>query len=110
MNANVSKFLRMGLAIAEAVVPGVAQVENAAKLLPSLKGKAKQDAVVDLVTGSLKATEFAINKDLLNDEDVLAATRAVIDAEVAVMNAKSALVHVVASKGAAVPADVPPVV
>lgn len=76
----------IGLMIAGATIPGVAAVEQVAKAIPGLKGKQKQDAVFALVQSSLVAAEGISGKDLLDDADVAAATRGVIDATVALQN------------------------
>jgi len=80
------QWLETGLHIAAAFVPGVAQIEALARVIPSLSGKVKQDAVVELVKQSLQTTEGISNKDLLNDAEVEKAARAVIDAVVAFQN------------------------
>jgi hypothetical protein len=80
------QVLNVGLMIAGAVIPGVGAVEQIAKTIPGMKGQQKQDAVVALVKSSLEAAEGISGKDLLNDADVLQATRAVIDATVALQN------------------------
>lgn len=82
----MNRWVGMAFAVVKAVVPGVAQVESIAKAFPTLKGKAKQDAVVDLVKASLNTAEFVTDKDLLNDPEVEKATRAVIDAVVVFQN------------------------
>jgi hypothetical protein len=76
----------IGLKIAAAIIPGVAAIEEIARTLPGLHGKAKQDAVVVLVRSALLAAESITEKDLLNDPDVEQATRGVIDAVVALDN------------------------
>jgi hypothetical protein len=70
-------------AIVGQVVPGVQAVESIAWQFGSLKGKEKQDAVVELVRQSLAATEGITAKNLADDLDVEHATRAVVDAVVA---------------------------
>lgn len=82
----MNRWVGMAFAVVKAVVPGVAQIESVAKAFPNLKGKDKQNAVVELVKASLNAAEFITDKDLLNDPEVEKATRAVIDAVVAFQN------------------------
>lgn len=77
---------RFAVGILDAVVPGVAAVEALAESIPGMKGKAKQDAVVALVTNALKVAEDVSARDLANDPEVETATRAVIDAVVAFNN------------------------
>lgn len=55
-------------------------------LFSDKRGKAKQDAAVSSVRAMLAAVEIGMNKDLLDDEDVERAVRAVIDAYVALQN------------------------
>jgi hypothetical protein len=83
MPFNWKQVLHVGATIAGSVVPGVAMVEQIATALGGLKGRQKQDAVVALVNNTLLAVEGVSAKDLANDADVEAATRAVIDAVVA---------------------------
>lgn len=75
------------------IVPGVAEVEKRAEDVAHLKGAQKQDAVLQLVKTSLAASEDLTGQDLLNNDAVEAATRAVIDAVVHLHNvsAKAAL-------------------
>lgn len=77
---------RLVAAVVDAIVPGAVQVEHAAENVATLKGKAKQDAVIDLVKSSTKVAEAAAGRDLVNDPAVEAATRAVIDAVVNLHN------------------------
>lgn len=59
-------FLDIGLAVAGAIVPGVAEVEDAVKEYRN--GGDKRKAVLEMVQGSLKASEeLAGREDLLND-------------------------------------------
>lgn len=80
------QIAHVGLTIVGAVVPGVAAIEQIARTIPGLRGKAKQDAVVALVRESLAAAEGLKGKDLVDDADVEQATRGVIDAVVALQN------------------------
>lgn len=80
------KFLkgeRFVAAIVGTIVPGVAKAQQAGEAIArSHSGKEKQDAVIDLVKHALEASESMSGKDLLNDPEAEAATRAVIDAVV----------------------------
>lgn len=80
------KLASVGLTIVGAVVPGVSAIEEIAKAFPGLTGKAKQDAVVELVKAALQTVEGVKGSDLANDADVEAATRGVIDAVVGLQN------------------------
>lgn len=82
----MNAWVNLGLNIAKAVLPGVAQVEAISKALPGLKGQAKQDAVVELVKQSVIAAEGITNRDILNDPEVEKATRGIVDAVVAFQN------------------------
>jgi hypothetical protein len=78
--------LKIGLSMLNTIVPGVAQVEAIARGLSGMKGKQKQDAVVELVKQALATSEGFVGTDLANDADVEQATRGVIDAVVALNN------------------------
>jgi len=80
------KLAQVGLTIVGTVVPGVSAIEEIAKAFPGMKGKAKQDAVVELVKASLQTLEGIKGGDLANDADVEQATRGVIDAVVGLQN------------------------
>lgn len=80
------KVFSIGMGVLEVVLPGVRSVEVIARNLPTLRGKAKQDAVVEMVKHSLELGESLIGRDLANDADVERATRGVIDAVVALNN------------------------
>lgn len=60
---------------------------------------AKVDAVLLAVPESLSLAEFAVGKDLLNDSEVAAFLKALVDAEHAVAEAKDALKAVLVRKG-----------
>lgn len=80
------KLAQVGITIVGAVVPGVSAIEEIAKGFPGMKGKDKQNAVVELVKAALLTIEGVKGSDLANDDDVIAATRAVIDTVVALQN------------------------
>ena len=80
------QIAQVGLTVVGAVVPGVSAIERIATAFPGMRGKAKQDAVVEIVKASLQASESVAGRDLANDADVEAATRGVIDAVVALQN------------------------
>ena len=82
----MNKWVKFAVNIASAAIPGVAQIESIARALPGLKGKAKQDAVVELVKASILASESVADKDLLNDPEVEKSTRGIVDAVVAFQN------------------------
>jgi hypothetical protein len=84
----------IGAAIVGTVVPGVVQVEDMAWKLGTLHGNEKQDAVVQMVRGTLAAANTITERQLAEDPAVERATRAMIDAFVA-------LQHVVATRAAA---------
>lgn len=76
----------IGLQIAGAIIPGVAAIEQIARAIPGMHGVQKQDALIALVKNALLAAEGISRKDLLDDTEVEAATRRVIDAVVALDN------------------------
>jgi len=75
-------FLAIGLKILPLVVEAIQWVE---KFVTS-KGQYKQDAAVYMIKSFLGVAEQGTNKDLLDDDQVEIATRAVIDAVVALQN------------------------
>lgn len=75
-------FLQIGLKLLPYIVEAVQWVEK----FITTKGKYKQDCAVYMVKSILGVAEAGVNKDLLNDEKVEEATRAVIDAVVALQN------------------------
>ena len=79
---KVGKWTAKGLTL----VPMIGEVISIIEALKSLKGQQKQDAAVDLVKAILATSEEAFGKDLLNDTEIEAATRQVIDAVVALQN------------------------
>lgn len=69
----------------------VAAVQSVESLLSDKKGKAKQDAAVDMVGTLLPLVESYVGKDLLKDGEVQKAVRAAIDAVVALQNVVAAV-------------------
>lgn len=86
MKIDWRKVTHLAATIVGQVIPGVAVVEQIASQFGTLRGKDKQDAVAELVKASLEAAESVSGRDLARDEDVDKATRAVIDAVVALHN------------------------
>ena len=66
--------------------PFIVEAVNWVEKFVSGKGVAKQDAAVYMIKAGLGVAEQAIDRDILNDEEVEAATRKVIDAYVALQN------------------------
>jgi hypothetical protein len=75
-------FVQIGLKLLPYIVEAVQWVE---KFITS-KGKYKQDAAVYMVKSILGVAERGMDRDILNDDEVEAATRKVIDAVVALQN------------------------
>jgi hypothetical protein len=75
-------FLALGLKLLPMIVEAITWVER----FVSRKGRAKQDAAVYLIKSILGITEEAIDRNILDDDEVEAATRTVIDAVVALQN------------------------
>jgi hypothetical protein len=86
MKFSWGSTLRIGLSVLNTIIPGVSVVEGIARQIPGLRGKEKQDAVVELVKQTLATSEQFASKDLANDAEVERATRGVIDAVVALQN------------------------
>ncbi|MCR4342144.1 MAG: hypothetical protein NUW01_19885 [Gemmatimonadaceae bacterium] len=75
------------LPIALRLIPLIFGAVNAVEhFLSNRHGPDKQNAAVDMVSAFLIATEGAVGRDLLNDNDVRIATKEVIDAVVALQN------------------------
>jgi|TARA_R110000824_G_scaffold53800_2_gene148614 hypothetical protein len=75
-------WLSIGLKVLPYIVEAVSWVEK----FITARGKPKQDAAVEMIKKMLGLAEAGTNKDLLNDDEVEAATRKVIDAVVALQN------------------------
>ena len=75
-------WLNIGIKVLPYIVEAVQWVEK----FITTRGKPKQDAAVEMIKKMLGLAEAGTNKDLLNDDDVEAATRKVIDAVVALNN------------------------
>jgi len=75
-------FLAIGMKLLPYIVDAIQWVEK----LVTTKGQYKQDAAVYLVKSVLGIAERGADRDLLDDEEVEAATRKVIDAVVALQN------------------------
>lgn len=73
----------IGLRLLPFIQEAVSWVE---KFVNAKSGKRKQDCAVYMVKSILGVAEAGVNRDLLNDEDVEKATRAVIDSVVALNN------------------------
>lgn len=87
MKVDLKAIGKTLLAIVAATYPAVALVEEGViDLLQAKTGKEKQDAALKLIMSSVTLTEGVVGKDLLNDAEVQAATRSVIDAVVALQN------------------------
>lgn len=79
----MSGWIAIGMKILPLIWGAVQAVEH---FLTDIHGKDKQNAAVDMVSAFLIATEGAAGRDLLNDNDVRVATKAVIDAVVSLQN------------------------
>lgn len=66
-----------------AIISGAVAIVNHVR---KASGAEKERAVLDSIPSALALTEFAANKDLVNDAEVLAAAKAFIAAEVALRN------------------------
>jgi len=77
------KWITLGTKLFPLIIMAVQAVE---KLLTAKHGKDKQDAAVDLVGVWLTTLEAGLNKDLLDNAEVQAAMRKLIDAYVAWQN------------------------
>jgi hypothetical protein len=75
-------WLSIGIKVLPYIVEAVQWVEK----FITTRGKPKQDAAVEMIKKMLGLAEAGANRDLLDDDDVEAATRKVIDAVVALQN------------------------
>ena len=75
-------WITLGMKLLPFIVEAVSWVEK----FITAKGKYKQDAAVYMVKSILGIAEQGTDRDILNDDDVEAATRKVIDAVVALNN------------------------
>ena len=78
MHINWLSVARIGSAMVNIAVPGVAAVENLAEKVGSVTGAQKEDAVIDLVKQSLITAEGLTATDLINNTAVEVALRDVI--------------------------------
>lgn len=81
---------KFALSIAEATIPGVRQVEDgitAFRTKPT--GVEKREAVKQIVLGGIQASEFAADRDLLQEPKVAAAYDGFISSYVSFLNALS---------------------
>lgn len=83
MGINFGKVFGGALKLLPLVIQAVGAVE---RLATGAKGKAKEDAAVDLVRDFLPLLEGAINRDVVDDAQVQAALRSAIQAIVALAN------------------------
>lgn len=83
MRIDWRQVSHIGAAIVGTIVPGVAKAEQLAWTIGGLSGRDKQNTVVELVKQALDAAGTVTERHLANDADVETATRAVIDAVVA---------------------------
>jgi hypothetical protein len=77
-------FLAIGLKLLPYIVSCVNAVEQF--LRGGQRGEEKEDAAVGMVHAILQTVEAGADKDLLNDSDVNAATRKVMQAIIALQN------------------------
>ena len=80
MGISKKQWLKVGLAVAGAVVPGVAQVESSIEALrskdPTVK---KSDALRDLILNSVVAAEGVSAKDFINNPILNQVVQRIID-------------------------------
>ena len=68
------------------LIPLVIAAVNAVERMSGKKGKEKQDEAISLVGELVPVIEASIGRDVVNEADVQAAIRKVIDAVVALQN------------------------
>jgi hypothetical protein len=75
-------WVTLGMKLLPYIVEAVSWVEK----FVTAKGQRKQDAAVYMVKSTLNLVEQGANRDILDDDQVEAATRSVIDAVVHLQN------------------------
>ena len=68
------------LALGMKLLPYIVEAVNWVEKFVTEKGQRKQDAAVYMVKSTLNLVEVGANRDILDDDKIEAATRAVIDA------------------------------
>lgn len=76
-------WVNIGVKIAGLVIGGIQAIEH---LITGIKGKDKQDAVVQFTQDALAMIEGAAGKDVLDDAEVIEAERDFINAYVHLQN------------------------
>ena len=87
MNQKLKTFLQVGLNIAKVMIPQIATVEEIARTIPTLKGKAKADAVIQMSIESLLASEGVLMRDFVHDVKFRAGMTQVNEGLVLIMQA-----------------------
>lgn len=85
MKALLTRFLRIGLAVAKAEVPAIGTVEMAVKELKA--GKRKKENVLEIVKASPEILEFVKNGDIVDEALFAQGVDKVNDGYVDIMNA-----------------------
>lgn len=81
---------KFALSIAEAMIPGVRQVEDGVEVFRTTPtGKEKREAVKSIVLGGIMGAEFVADRDLLLEPKVAAAYDGFISSYVSFLNALS---------------------
>lgn len=80
------KWLNIGIRF----IPFINTIVTAIEQVKGAQGAAKLSAAQEAIRVGLEATEFAVEKDLLNDDKVMEAATGYINAYVAVQNAIAA--------------------
>lgn len=74
------------LALGMKLLPYIVEAVNWVEKFVTEKGKRKQDAAVYMVKSTLNLVEAGANRNILDDDQIEAATRSVIDAVVHLQN------------------------
>ena len=86
------KVIDIAAGVGGAFNPAIgAAVHTVEENLPGLAGPDKKTAAISIAQSVILATESTLQKDVVNDPEVVAATGAAIDAYVAAMNTQAAL-------------------
>lgn len=87
MNKAAAMFIKVANQIAVQMVPGVAQVEELAKSIPSLKGQDKATAVVNTALAGVTLAETELGVSFAEEPEFQAAVREINDGFVHLLHA-----------------------
>lgn len=100
---NLSKWIPLGFKIAQEIPAAIAAIQHGVEALAHNNNpQAKEDGAVEIVKAASAVGEDVLGKDLLNDPEVEAATRAATQAVITLQNVVKARHDLLAAKAAPV--------